>query len=129
MRKSRNAFIVLSGILVLTAGSAMSAGPVGSITSETGPVAAALDQGIAGTVTNEAGEPIAEVFVQATSLDANSPPIPDIAIMTDAEGRFGWPLRPGAYRLTFILDGREIGEAEAVVEAGHVSDIDLLVDE
>jgi hypothetical protein len=129
MRKSRDAFIVLSVILCLTAGSAMSAGPVDSITSDTGPVATALDQGIAGTVMNEAGEPVAEVFVQATSLDANSPPIPDIAIMTDAEGRFSWPLRPGAYRLTFILDGREIGEAEAMVDAGHVSEIEVLADE
>jgi len=125
---SRDALNALSALLFLTVASAMAAGPVDSVNSASGSVATSLDQGIAGTVTNEAGEPVAEVFVRAASLDSNSP-IPDIAILTDAEGRFSWPLQPGTYRLTFYLDGTVVGEAEATVEAARVSDIDVVTDE
>jgi hypothetical protein len=107
----------------------MSAGPVGSVTSDSAPVETSLGEGIAGIVTTEAGEPVEGVFVQAFPLDPSAGPIPDIAIMTDAAGRFSWPLQPGNYRLTFMIDGETVAEAEAAVELNRVSGIEIHIDE
>lgn len=61
----------------------------------------------------------------ATSLDRPSKPVPDIAILTDAEGVFSWPLRAGTYRLAAVTDGRPIATAVVTVEAGEVTRVDL----
>ena len=89
--------------------------------SRPGASAAAIDEGIVGTVTSASGEPVVGAFVQVAPVDEASGPIPEIAIFTDSNGHFAWPLRSGAYRITLLLDGRDIGGTQAVVKEGQVT--------
>jgi hypothetical protein len=57
------------------------------------------------------------VVVLAQSLDKPSPAIPDIAITTDAAGRYLWLLRPGKYELTFLLNGKKLATRRVTVSA------------
>lgn len=57
-----------------------------------------------GTVTRPDGTPVADAMVTATPLDQYSWPVPDIAIVTDTNGRYTWPLRTGHYRLEVTID-------------------------
>jgi hypothetical protein len=118
------------GLILMTACAAASgeprAGPdepveSSAVTAEPGAIA----EGVAGLVTNAAGRPVAGALIAVTSMDAPGQPIPDIAILTDAAGRFVWPLRPGRYRVAAVLDGREIAVATASVERGSVATIRL----
>jgi len=99
--------------------------PVGT---SSGNAAATIEEGITGTVTHRSGEPVAGAFVQVSAASAASGPIPDIAILTDKRGNFTVPLRPGAYRLTLHLEGREIASAKAVVQRGRVTELKLQVE-
>lgn len=75
-------------------------------------------QGISGTVRNRAGRPVAQVFVQAVAL-GDTPPVPEIAIFSDARGRFNWPLPPGRYRLTAEHGGRRARADVTVPRSGQ----------
>lgn len=88
--------------------------------------AGTITQGISGTVTRADGTPVAGAFIAATSLDRPAPPIPEIAILTNETGRFTWPLQPGRYRLTALVDGDEIGTATAAVTAGALSEVRIV---
>ena len=59
------------------------------------PIAA---DGISGTVRDTSGRPVAGVLVEALA-EPGSPPAPDLAVVTDGQGRFAWPLRSGTYQL------------------------------
>ncbi len=85
-----------------------------------------ITQGITGTVTRADGTPIAGAFIAATSLDRPSPPIPEIAILTNEAGRFTWPLRPGRYRVTALVDGAEVGSANTQVTRGKLSEVRIV---
>jgi hypothetical protein len=54
---------------------------------------------ITGVVSDE-GRPAVGVVVLPKSLDEPSPPIPELAVATDASGRCSWRLWPGRYELT-----------------------------
>lgn len=85
-----------------------------------------ITQGITGTVTRTDGSPVAGAFIAASSLDRPAPPIPEIAILTNEAGRFTWPLQPGRYRLTALVDGEEIGTATAAVTPGTLSEVRIV---
>ena len=108
--------------LLCAAGSAAGAGMDSPLSSD-GPSMSTVAQGVLGVVTTADGAPIAGVFVAATALDASSGPIPDIGIVTDATGRFAWPMKPGRYRLTFVLNGREVARRDVVVEADSATNL------
>jgi hypothetical protein len=93
--------------------------PVTSASSAVPPPGIA--QGVAGQVTTPEGHPVAGARIEARSLDRPPGPVPEIAILSDAEGRFQWPLRPGRYRLAAIVDGREAATATTSVEPGRVT--------
>jgi hypothetical protein len=63
------------------------------------------------------GKPVSGVVVLAKSLDKPSPAIPDIAITTNAAGRYLWLLRPGNYELTFLLNGKKLATRRVTVSA------------
>jgi hypothetical protein len=80
-----------------------------------------IARGIAGVLTDPTGSPIADARIVATSLDEPARPVPDIAILSDADGRFAWPLAAGRYRLTALLGEREVASTVAEVTAGTVT--------
>lgn len=88
-------------------------------------VAPQMREGVVGRLLRSQERPVAGAMISATSLDRPSKPVPDIAILTDAEGVFAWPLRAGTYRLAAVTDGRSIATAVVTVEPGEVTRVDL----
>ena len=124
----RNAPNFLLAVLVIAVPSCgVAAGPDTPISSSDA-AGTTLIEGLSGTVTTRSGAPIAGVFIQAAPLDSSTPSVPDIAILTNEGGMFGWPLKPGRYRLTLMLDGRVIGDTEAIVESGSATEIAVQAD-
>ena len=78
-------------------------------------------EGVVGRVVLVDGQPLAGAWIVAHSLDDPARPIPDLAILSDASGRFVWPLRAGRYRLAALVDGQEIAAASVVVQTGQVT--------
>jgi len=75
-------------------------------------------------------------MVEPTSLDNPPRPIPELAVMSDASGRYSWSLPPGRYSLvakavpgttkdlTHLTVGR-FAPVVVVVTAGHTVTVDL----
>lgn len=94
--------------------------PVSSDTAR--PSAPRAADGVSGTVRDGRGRPVAGVLVEA-SAEPGSPPVPDLAIVTDQAGRFDWPLRPGTYRLSAGPSGTAV---RVTVRAGSAAHVDLV---
>jgi hypothetical protein len=117
--------------LMMTAASAPAGGegaqdldqPVGSAAGATAP--AEITEGAVGHLVNSSGRPVADAQIAAQSLDQPARPVPEIAILSDAQGRFVWRLRPGRYRLAAIVDGREVAAATMTVAPGRVTTVEL----
>lgn len=88
-------------------------------------IAPQISEGVVGRLLRPQGRPVAGAVISATSLDRPSKPVPDIAILTDAEGVFAWPLRVGTYRLAAVTDGRPIATAVVKVEPGEVACVEF----
>ena len=84
-------------------------------------------EGVAGRITNEKGNAIEGAAVHAASLDPNGPAIPEIAIVSDANGRYEWALRAGRYELTVVADGYERASKSVVVSSGKVATLDFVL--
>lgn len=127
--RSITAIVVGSTTAVLVAGVVM-ADPVSErdlpVESTQPEDAAPLAEGIAGRVSRPGGLAVEGAVIVATSLDHPARPIPEIAILTDDDGRFEWPLRPGSYRLAALLGGQEIAAATATVHGRRVTSLDMV---
>ena len=142
MRRSRHtggrAFAIAAGLLAVAAigalaGSNGSSGttkvrnpdqPISSGSAgDHGP--ARIAEGVVGRLVTPSGSPIAGARITARSLDLPAGPVPEIAILSDTDGRFAWPLRPGRYRLAAVVAGREIAAATAMVRPGRVATLEL----
>lgn len=97
-----------------------------SVTSDRSVPAATVHQGVSGRVTSASGAPMANVFVQARSLDGPRA-IPELAVMTDSGGRYIWELSAGHYELTFMRDGRELVRKRVVVRQNALTRLDVEV--
>lgn len=75
-------------------------------------------RGVDGRVLNANGTPVAGVMVQAASDGAQSGPIPELAIMTNRDGVFHWPLRPGRYVLSAAVPGQGTVRLQVTVPEG-----------
>lgn len=84
-----------------------------------------IAEGVVGRLVRPPRQPIAGAMIQATSLDSPAKPVPEIAILTNADGHFTWPLRPGSYRLAAVVEGRELAEATVRIEPGRITRLDL----
>src|SRR5262245_33898884 len=67
----------------------------------TGSVSAARTgaSGIRGRVQSDNDTPVAGAVIQAKCAAEPCKPIPEIGVISDAEGRFFWPLQHGRYRV------------------------------
>lgn len=110
---------VLSVLLAMVmSSSVLAGGPDTSVSSDDAvskPVGSD-DRCLAGQVIDPAGRPVAGAVVTVVPLGANAA-VPDIAVMTSADGRFVWPLPDGRFRLR-ILVGAVAVEAEAEIRGG-----------
>lgn len=81
--------------------------------------------GVAGIVRTAGGTPAAGIVVFAKSLDRPGKPIPEIAIVSGADGAYFWPLKPGRYELTALVDGRRGPPGVVTVPKGGAAQLDL----
>jgi hypothetical protein len=124
MMAARGIGCVLS--LLAASACAQTGGPDAPV-SDTNAAAApsAMDEGVTGSVVTASGQPVAGALIQVSAAGAASGPIPDIAVLSDAEGNFVWRLQPGSYRVAALVNGREIAGAEVTVSAGRVTTLRL----
>ena len=82
-------------------------------------------RGVDGMVSDQQGNPVTGALVTPTSLDTPSKAIPEVAVFTNAEGRFGWVLPAGRYRITVKADGYQEASAETEVPENGTATVDL----
>lgn len=104
------------------------AGELPPSTAVRSPAPTADGQGVEGRITDREGRPIAGALVVPRSLDVPSPPIPEIAIVSDEEGRYAWRLPPGRYEIAVSAAGYRGAVKEAVVRAGQVTRLDFVLE-
>jgi hypothetical protein len=92
------------------------------------PAPSADGQGVEERITDSRGRPIAGALVVPKSPDEPSPPIPEIAIVSDEEGRYAWRLPPGRYQISVSAAGYRETAREAVVRAGEVTRLDFVLE-
>jgi hypothetical protein len=92
------------------------------------PAPTADGQGVEGRITDTQGRPVAGALVVPKSLDEPSPPIPEIAIVSDEQGRYAWRLPPGRYEISVSASGYRGAVKEAVVRAGQVTRLDFVLE-
>jgi hypothetical protein len=88
----------------------------------------AIGQGVRGRIVDNSGRPIARALVVPRSLDKNSPPIPEIAVFSDATGQYAWPLSPGRYELSVTTDAYQAATVSAVVNSSQVTTVDITLE-
>lgn len=81
--------------------------------------------GVGGVVRDAGGRPVVGILVTPRSTDNPPQGVPEIAVTTDAQGRYHWPLPPGAYALTFTGEGYAPTTAPVVVKPGQVATLDV----
>jgi hypothetical protein len=87
--------------------------------------APAIAQGVNGRITDDSGQPVTRALVVPKSLDENSPPIPEIAVFSDATGQYAWRLSPGRYEFRVTTDGYEAATVSAIVNSSQVTTVDI----
>ena len=65
--------------------------------------------------------------VGAAPLDPGGPAVPEIAIVSDANGHYQWPLRAGRYELTVVAEGYQRVSKKVAVRAGEVTTLDFVL--
>lgn len=87
----------------------------------------AIVQGVVGRVTAVDGRPIEGAFVQARSLGAEGPAVPDIGIFSSRDGQYSWPLSPGSFELSVSAEGFEAAKERVTVRRGKLATRDFVL--
>lgn len=109
--------LLVGAVLALAAcggGGAGSPEPVSGSTPAKGPAVGRVD----GAVADRAGRAVQGALVVPRPADAQTPGVPEIAVQTDARGRFTWTLQPGSYELVAQLGDRRTAPVAVTVKAG-----------
>ncbi|HYO83925.1 MAG TPA: carboxypeptidase-like regulatory domain-containing protein [Bryobacteraceae bacterium] len=85
-------------------------------------------EGVAGRVTDTFGTPVTDAVVEARSLETPSIAVPEIAILTDANGHYVWTLPPGKYEISISAAGFRRAAKEAVVAARLQTRLDFVLE-
>jgi len=92
-----------------------------------GPGAGGAAEGVEGRVTDGRGRPVAGALVTAAGTGANPNPVPEIAVFTDAGGRYRWFLPAGSYRVTVTADTLGRSTLAVSVPRGGVVRLDFVL--
>ena len=84
-------------------------------------------EGLTGRVVANDGSPIEGALIVPRSLQAHGPPIPEMATLSDADGRYVWPLPAGAYEVSVFADGYHGAVQRADVAADVVASLDFVL--
>jgi hypothetical protein len=95
--------------------------------TDTPPPPRSSAEGVTGEIKDDSGRALDGAMIIPKSLEANGPPIPEIAILSDTTGRYRWPLRPGNYDVTVRADGYQDVTRRVTVSAGAVETLDFVL--
>ena len=91
------------------------------ISSEQSEPSQVVQEGLTGRVNDSEDHPVEGAFIQPRSLDKPSPPIPEIAILSNSSGQYMWPLWPGNYEISVSAEGYARASGQVTVQAGQVA--------
>ncbi|NML16811.1 carboxypeptidase-like regulatory domain-containing protein [Azohydromonas caseinilytica] len=74
--------------------------------------------GAVGRVVDAHGRPVAQAVIEARSLERPPRPLPQIGVLSGADGRFRWPLPPGRHALRARLGEMVSCEVAAAADDG-----------
>jgi hypothetical protein len=114
-------------LLVSAASCVGVSGPNDSVSHEEPQTPGALAEGVTGTVAEEGGRPVEGAMIVPKSLDINGPAIPEIAIFSDKDGRYQWPLRPGRFEVLVRASGYGDVTQQVTVAPRTVATLDFVV--
>jgi hypothetical protein len=87
-----------------------------------------IASGVVGRVTDPDGRPVEGALIQPRSLVDPSPPIPEIAIVSDGDGRYTWSLFPGTYEISVSAEGYHRARKQVTIKAGQVVTVDFTLE-
>ena len=93
--------------------------------NKSGEPATGITEGVKGRVTASDGRPIADALVEPKSLDEPGRAIPEMAVMTDENGRYEWRLFPGDYLISVSAEGYQAASKKVTVEAQQAATLDF----
>lgn len=82
-------------------------------------------QGVDGKISDQEGHPVTGALVTPTSLDTPSKAIPEVAVITNDQGRYSWVLPTGHYRMTVTADGYRGASVDVEVPTSGTATLDL----
>jgi protocatechuate 3,4-dioxygenase beta subunit len=83
--------------------------------------------GVSGRVLDPSGNPVVGAVVVPRSQDSPPQELPEIAVMTDDDGRYQWTLPPGRYSFTVHHNGHASSSQTVVVAADQVGSLDITI--
>jgi hypothetical protein len=84
-------------------------------------------QGLRGTITGPNGRRIAGALVTPQSVDVPAKAVPELAVLSDDDGRYEWTLDPGKYEITVSADGYQTQTKNVTVEPGDAAPLDFVL--
>jgi hypothetical protein len=84
---------------------------------------------VLGHITNQSGEPLDEVYVDAEWLGPRIDGIDDVAVYSNTEGMYIWELPPGRFRLTFKRLGYETATRDVDIHEQDIITLDLQLED
>jgi len=85
-------------------------------------------EGIVGRVIDASARPVVGASIIPESMDKPQKQIPEILIITDADGRYMWlSLAPGHYRFTVVIKGHKPVTLPAQVKRGALTTLDFIL--
>jgi hypothetical protein len=91
------------------------------------PTARQQVEGVAGRIVNEDGGAVEGASVLAAPLDPGGPAVPEMVVVSNAEGRYQWPLRAGRYEITVVADGYQRASKRVAVNATETATLDFVL--
>lgn len=93
------------------------------------PQARSLVRGLVGRITFPGGEPVEGAVVAVQSPEGIAgPPVPDMAIVSDPNGHYVWPLLPGRYEVMVRYRDRTAPGRVVTVREGEVTHEDFVLE-
>ena len=86
-----------------------------------------VGEGLTGRVVADDGSPVEGAMIVPRSLQVHGPPIPEMATLSDAHGRYVWPLPAGAYEVSVSADGYQSAVQRTDVAAKAVVTLDFVL--
>ncbi len=100
--------------------------PVSGVPGQSGGRSQGSGGVVTGRVVDQAGRPVVDAVVMPQSNDTPPHPIPEIAVMTNADGRYQWSLPPGQYTFTVHHERYAVTtSARVTVTQGQATTLDI----